>query len=184
MAITRFLDGLFRACGALAAVCLVAIAVLVLTSIFGRLFGVYIAGLNAYAGYMMAASSFFALAYAFRRGGHIRVNLLLTKLKGRVRWAVELWCLAAASGLTIYLAWYSIRMVSVSLDFGDVSEGPDATPLWIPQLAMAIGSTIFALCLVESFLVALFTGRVEDSEGDVFGPGMGPGVGPGAGPGT
>lgn len=184
MAITRFLDGLFRACGALAAVCLVAIAVLVLTSILGRLLGVYIAGLNAYAGYMMAASSFFALAYAFRRGGHIRVNLLLTKLQGRVHWAVELWCLGVASGLTIYLAWFSIRMVSVSLDFGQVSEGPDATPLWIPQMAMAIGSALFALCLVESFLVALLTGKVEDSEGDVVGPGRDSADGPGSSPGT
>ena len=174
MALTRFLDSLFRACGAVAAVCLVAIAVLVLTSIVGRLLGVYIAGLNAYAGYMMAASSFFALAYAFRRGGHIRVNLLLTRLKGRARWVAEVWCLGVASGLTLYLAWFCIRMVSVSLDFGDVSEGPDATPLWIPQMAMAVGSSVFALCLVESFLVALLTGKVEDSEGEVVGPGSDP----------
>ena len=179
MALTRILDALFRACGAIAAVCLVAIAVLVLTSIIGRLIGVYIAGLNAYAGYMMAASSFFALAYAFRRGGHIRVNLLLTRLKGRVRWAVEVWCLGVASGLTIYLAWFAIRMVSVSFDFGQVSEGPDATPLWIPQLAMAIGSAVFALCLVESFLVSLFTGRVEKDDGETVGPGTGSDSGPG-----
>lgn len=171
MALTRFLDGLFRACGAVAAVCLVAIAVLVLTSIVGRLLGVYIAGLNAYAGYMMAASSFFALAYAFRRGGHIRVNLLLTRLHGRARWVAEVWCLGVASGLTIYLAWFCIRMVSTSLDFGDVSEGPDATPLWIPQMAMGIGSAVFALCLVESFLVTLLTGRVEGSGDGAAGEG-------------
>lgn len=164
---------MFRACGALAAVCLVAIALLVLTSILGRLFGIYIAGLNAYAGYMMAASSFFALAYAFRRGGHIRVKLLLTRLSGRARWLAELWCLAVASGLTIYLAWFCIRMVSVSLDFGDVSEGPDATPLWIPQLALAIGASIFALCLVESFLATLLAGRVEDGGDDAGAPGPG-----------
>ena len=180
MVLTRFLDVLFRACGAVAAVCLVAIAVLVLTSILGRLLGVYIAGLNAYAGYMMAASSFFALAYAFRRGGHIRVNLLLTRLRGKARWALEVWCLGVASGLTVYLAWFCIRMVSVSLDFGDVSEGPDATPLWIAQLPMAIGSTIFALCLIESFLVALLTGRVEQDDGESVGPGHGPDNGQGA----
>lgn len=181
MALTRFLDAIFRACGAIAAVCLVAIAVLVLTSILGRLLGVYIAGLNAYAGYMMAASSFFALAYAFRRGGHIRVNLLLTRLTGRLRWAVEVWCLGVAAALCGYLAWFSIRMVSVSFGFGQLSEGPDATPLWIPQLAMAIGSSVFALCLLHSFLLALLTGRVEKDDGEVVDPGSGAGGGPGPG---
>ncbi len=172
MLLTRLLDALYRACGVLAGLCLIAIALLVLASILGRLFGVYIAGLNAYAGYMMAASSFFALAYAFRRGGHIRVNLLLLKLHGRARWFAELWCLAVASGLTAYLAWFCIRMVSVSLDYGDLSEGPDATPLWIPQLALAVGSTIFALCIVESFLAALVRGQLESADDE---RGLGPG---------
>jgi hypothetical protein len=39
------------------------------------------------------------------------------------------------------LAWYSIRLVLQSREFVDISTGLDATPLWIPQLGMAIGTT-------------------------------------------
>ena len=145
----RLLDRLYLLCGALAALCLIAIGILVLTSIVSRPLGIYIPGLNAYAGYAMAASSFFALAYTFRRGGHIRVNLVLNQVKGQARWFLEIWCHTVAAGFASYLSWFCIKMVRISLDFGDVSEGADATPLWIPQMALAIGSAVFALAIVD-----------------------------------
>ena len=55
-------------------------------------------GSTDYAGYCMAAASFFALAYALNRGAHIRVSLLLSAL-GRWRRAGEIWCFAIGSAL-------------------------------------------------------------------------------------
>lgn len=144
-----FLSGLYTACGALAALFLVAIAASVLLSIVSRLLGYSIPGLAAYAGYCMAASSFLALAYTFEHGGHIRVSILLQHLAGWRRRAAELWCLAAGFGLAAYLAWFSIKMVRVSIRIGDVSQAPDATPLWIPQIAMAFGATVLAIALLD-----------------------------------
>ncbi len=57
----RFLDGLYLLCGAAAALSLIAIGLLMLTSVITRPLGLYVPGLNAYAGYAMAASSFVAL---------------------------------------------------------------------------------------------------------------------------
>ena len=54
------LNTLYRACGYLAALCMVAIAVLVTTSIVTRLTALYVPGLTEYSGYAMAAGSFFA----------------------------------------------------------------------------------------------------------------------------
>lgn len=143
------LDRLYLAAGALAGLCLVAIGVLVLLSIITRLLGLYVPGLTVYAGYAMATSSFLALAYTFGRGGHIRVALFIDKFSGRKRRAAELWCLAAGTFLAGYLAWYSVKMVRVSHMLGDVSEGADATPLWIPQIGMAVGSVLLALALAD-----------------------------------
>lgn len=154
----RLLDGLYLLCGALAALCLVAIGLLVVTSIISRPLGIYVPGLNAYAGYAMAASSFFALAYTFRRGGHIRVNLVLNQLTSRSRWLLEIWCHAVAAGFAGYLSWFCFKMVAVSLDFGDVSEGADATPLWIPQSALALGSAVFTIAIVDRLAEALVKG--------------------------
>jgi TRAP-type C4-dicarboxylate transport system permease small subunit len=148
----RSLDRLYLAAGALAGVCLLAIGVLVLLSIVTRLAGVYVAGLTDYAGYAMAASSFLALAYTFGTGGHIRVELFLDRLSGRRRRWAELWCLAAGTFLAGYLAWFAVKMVQVSHMLGDVSESADATPLWIPQSAMAIGAVLLAVALADRLL--------------------------------
>jgi len=152
----RALDRLYGAAGALAGFFLVAIGVLVLLSIVTRLMGLYVAGLTAYAGYAMAASSFLALAYTFGKGGHIRVALFIDKVTGKARRGAELWCLAVGSFLAVYLAWFSVKMVQVSYTLGDVSESADATPLWIPQIAMALGAVLFAVALADRLVCVAF----------------------------
>ena len=161
-ALRRSLDRLYLAAGALAGLFLAAIGVLVLLSIVTRLLGIYVAGLTDYAGYAMAASSFLALAYTFGRGGHIRVELFLAKLSGRRRRWAELWCLAAGTFLAGYLAWFSVKMVRVSHMLGDVSESADATPLWIPQSAMALGAVLLAVALADR-LVSVALGAPLDT---------------------
>jgi TRAP-type C4-dicarboxylate transport system permease small subunit len=64
----------------------------------------------------------------------------------------------AALGVAALLAWYSIRLVVQSYAFNDISTGLDATPLWIPQLGMAIGTTIFTLAFALD-LADLVSGR-------------------------
>ena len=155
------LSGLYMACGALGALFLVAIAVIVLTSIVTRLLGFSIPGLAAYAGYCMAASSFLALAYTFERGGHIRVSILLQHLDGSKHRLAELWCLAVGSALAAYLAYFSLRMVRVSIRIGDVSQAPDATPLWIPQLGMAFGATVLAIALLDRLIAVARGAPIE-----------------------
>ncbi|MGF1593119.1 MAG: TRAP transporter small permease [Kiloniellaceae bacterium] len=148
----RSLDRLYLAAGILAGLFLIAIGVLVLLSIVTRLMGIYVAGLTDYAGYAMACCSFLALAYTFGQGGHIRVALFLEKLSGPRRRAAELWCLAVGVFLAGYLAWFSVKMVRVSHLLGDVSESADATPLWIPQLGMAVGTVLLAVAVADRFV--------------------------------
>ena len=67
---------------------------MVLLSILGRQLHFHVPGTDAYAGYLMAGAGFLALAHTLKRGEHIRVTLLLTRLQGRARRALELWALA------------------------------------------------------------------------------------------
>jgi len=157
----KALDRLYLAAGALAGVCLIAIGVLVLLSIVTRLMGLYVAGLTAYAGYAMACSSFLALAYTFGQGGHIRVSLFIDKFSGTSRRAAELWCLAAGTFLAGYLAFFSVKMVRVSHLLGDVSESADATPLWIPQIGMAVGAVLLAVALADRLVCVAFGAPLE-----------------------
>jgi len=151
-ALDRGLSRIYVACGVAAALCLIALALLVLTSIVSRLLSLYVPGVIEYSGYAMAASSFFALAHAFRSGSHIRVNLLLNRLRGTAQRLAEIWCLGIASFVGTYLAFYLARLCYVSWQLEERSEGADAILLWVPQTLVAIGSTVFAICLVHNLI--------------------------------
>jgi TRAP-type C4-dicarboxylate transport system permease small subunit len=136
----------------------------VLLGIFGRILGFHLRGTDAYAGYCMAACGFLALAHTLRRGEHIRVTLVLDHVRPGARRALELACLGAGIALSVLLAWYSARLAWQSHAFNDISTANDATPLWIPQLAMAAGSVLLALAFVESLVRAL-RGEPPDAAG-------------------
>lgn len=123
-----------------------------------RWFAFSFPGSTAYAGYCMAAASFLALPYALNAGAHIRVGLFLTALGRHRRWG-ELWCLFIGAGLATYFAWYAVKATRWSARFNDISQGQDATPLWIPQLAMCVGTVLLALALWDNLLSLLLGGR-------------------------
>ena len=164
----RLLDGLYSATATVAAVFMVGLLIMVLLSIAGRQFGFHVPGTDAYAGYLMAGSGFLALAHTLKRGEHIRVTLLLNSLHGSWRKALEVWSLGFASLLSTVMAFYSCRLVWQSLDFNDVSTGVDATPLWIPQLVMAVGTVVFAIAFVDDFILELLGKRQPQSSSEML----------------
>ncbi len=161
----RLLDALYDGAAWLAALAMIGLLVMVLLSILGRQFGFNVPGTDAYAGYMMAAAGFLALAHTLKRGEHIRVTLLLGRLQGRARRALEIWALFAATLLAALSAFYSARLVWQSRAFNDISTGNDATPLWIPQLAFAAGTLILLIAFVDELVLEL-RGRREHSVPD------------------
>jgi len=151
----RFLDGLYLATGWLAALSMVGVLAMVLTAIVSRQFGVHVPGTDAYAGYLMAAAGFLALAHTLKRGEHIRVTLLISALRGGARRALELWALVVATLLAAAFAFYAVRLAWQSHAFNDISTGNDATPLWIPQLSFAAGAIVLSIAFVDELVLEL-----------------------------
>jgi len=143
------LDRLYDAAGYLAAFFMVGILLMVLASVVGRLAGFNLRGSDAYAGYCMAAASFLALAHTLKRGEHIRVTLFLERFGPRVNRALDLWSHAAGTFFCAVLAYYSVRLAWQSHAFNDISQGNDATPLWIPQVGMAVGCIVLLIAMVD-----------------------------------
>jgi TRAP-type C4-dicarboxylate transport system permease small subunit len=154
----RFLDAVYDGAGAAAALCLVAILIVILLQMGARWASIAFPGSTAYAGYLMAAASFLAFAYALTRGAHIRVNLLLTAL-GRHRFWGELWALLIGAAASTYLAWYSVKATYWSRKLNEVSQGQDATPIWIVQIPMAIGAVLLAVCFLDNLITLILTRR-------------------------
>lgn len=141
-----------RVLAVLAALAMVAAFAAVSAGVLARLIGWDLPGTDAYAGYAIAAALFLALPQTLRRQEHIRVTLLLEKFGPRGRAVLEWWSLAAGFVLAVYLAVYALRLVWLSHAMHDVSPAADATPLWIPQVACALGCLGFALSLADAMV--------------------------------
>ena len=154
--INNYLEKIYKFSGYVAAVFLIFIAIFILLGVLSRIFGFYIRGLSEYSGYCMAASTFFALAYTFGEGGHIRITLFLEKLNEKFRKIVEIWCLLIATIFSGYLAFYFIKMLIISYEFKERSEGADEILIWIPQLPLGIGSTILFVCIFHHLIKCFY----------------------------
>ena len=150
--INFYLKKIYKFSGYIAALFLILIAIFILIGISSRIFGFYIRGLSEYSGYCMAASTFFALAYTFGEGGHIRITLFIEKLNKKLRKIFEIWCLSIASIFSGYLAFYFVKMLIISFKFEERSEGADEILIWIPQSSLAIGSIILFVCILHNLL--------------------------------
>ena len=164
----KALDSIYNSAAALAALFMVALLAMVLLSIAGRQLNFHVPGTDAYAGYLMAGSGFLALAHTLKRGEHIRVTLLLAALQGRWKRGMEIWALGFAMVLSMVIAHYACRLAWQSRAFHDISTGSDATPQWIPQIAMALGTVILAVAFIDEFVLELQGRRVAVSSDEAL----------------
>ncbi len=154
--LNKSLYNIYNYSGYIAAVFLILIAVFILTGIASRIFGFYIRGLAEYSGYCMAASSFFALSYTFVNGGHIRITLFLEKSTGFKKKFLEVWSLVVTTIFAGYMSYYFIKMLKISYEFEERSEGADEILIWIPQCSVAIGATLFFICAFHLLILKIY----------------------------
>lgn len=159
----RALDLLYALSGGLGALFLALILVTVLAQVAlnmadgvsealtGQAMGLLIPSYADFAGYFLAAGTFFALAYTFNAGGHIRVTLVLQRLPARLRQGAEIFCSGLAALTAGYFAWYAASLTHESWRFGDLSPGLVAIPTWIPQAAMTAGLAMLAIAGLDAF---------------------------------
>lgn len=165
--VRKLLNTLYLWSGWLAAFFIAAICLLVVTQVClnlidrvstilrGSAVGLTIPSYADFTGFFLAAASFLALAHTLRQGGHIRVNLLISHLSGKVRHIFEVWCLFLAASVTIYFTWYTFMLTKDSFIYNDLSPGMVAVPIWIPQSAMLLGLAILSISLLDELFCAL-----------------------------
>lgn len=163
----RYLDGLYKTSGVIAATFLAAICALVVVQVIlnaidrvltlttGSAIGLTIPSYSDFTGFFLTAASFFALAYTLREGGHIRVALVIQRLDPGPRRFVELWSLGVAIVLTAWFAWYAANLVAQSYAYNDLSPGMVPVPIWIPQLPIVLGLIVLLIALVDDFLTTV-----------------------------
>ncbi|MCP3871237.1 MAG: TRAP transporter small permease [Gammaproteobacteria bacterium] len=170
------LDALYRYSGWAGAFFLGAIGVTVVAQVslnlidklsvllVGSAIGLTIPSYADFTGFFLAASSFLALAYTLREGGHIRVTLVIQHLRSGPRRIVELWCIGLAASIVGYFLWYSLALTHESFFYNDLSPGMVPVPLWIPQSAMSGGLLVLNIALIDE-LWGLLRGESPSYDG-------------------
>ena len=167
-ALRTALDRLYALSGALAALCLAAICVVMLAQSAGRELGFFLRGTDDITAWLTAASAFLALGHTFRHGELVRVSLLIERLDRRARRAAELWALSVTALFVGYMLWAAAKFVYESWKFNEVAQGLVKIPIWIPQLAFVVGVLIFFIAVLDEW-IAVVRGekpeyqRVEDA---------------------
>jgi TRAP-type C4-dicarboxylate transport system permease small subunit len=155
LTVDKLISNFYRTLLVLACLSMLGAFAAIMLGIAARQAGWDIQGLDAYAGYAIAATLFLALPETFRQGEHIRVTLVLQKLPSRARVAFEYWGLGAGTALALYMAWFAARLAWISWSTHDISSSSDASPLWIPQLSMVLGCIGFAVSFVDALAARL-----------------------------
>ena len=151
----RFLDRLYLASGALGAMFVALICVLMIAQSVLREFNVGMGAVNDVVAWFCAAASFFAMAHAFKHGDFVRVNLLLERLPPGARRIAEIACLSIGSVSVAYLAFWANKFTYDSWAFNEVAQGLLPIPIWIPQLSFALGSLLLLVAMVDELVIVV-----------------------------
>lgn len=162
----RILQKIYDLCGAIAGGLILCICLLISAQIILNAFGRFAPGwlpstIPSYAdfsGFMLAGATFLALAHTLRAGGHIRVNLVTTRLPPRAQTVLEGAVLLLAITLIGFATWFMTGLVLESIHYGDVSTGIVPIALWIPQSIAAFGVALLGVALIHTFVDLLRAG--------------------------
>jgi len=167
-AVLDLIDMLGRLDGWLGAACLAALTCLMLGEVLVRTLSDFFPWVPAdipvaweYSSYLMAAAFTFGAAMTLRAGGHIRVTLVLARVRPAVRRWLETALAGLGVGFTGFLAMAMVNFTWRSYSAGQVSISSES-PLWIPQALVTFGICLLVLQFVARFCQAALGLPLED----------------------
>jgi len=137
-------------------VCAVALFILTAADVMMRWIFDSIPGAIDIATYLLAPIAFLGFGYAQIKGSHVRVDILIARLPGRLRGVLEvidLLLIVAASGLVI---WFCAKTGLEAWHKHAVHYGTLPIPDWIRYFFAVIGFSSLILAIVTQLLRRLF----------------------------
>jgi|TARA_B110000014_G_C19894445_1_gene462723 TRAP-type mannitol/chloroaromatic compound transport system permease small subunit len=149
-AVTKVLDRTYLAMGYLCGTMFLLLALFITYQVIARKFDIVMApGMDLMSGYTMAMASTWAFSYALRTGSHVRIDVLLPFMSGRVRWWADQAALLSIAFFVGITAWKTWDMVMKSHEIGAVTNTYPLVPLWIPQVFVGIGFSMLAFTAIH-----------------------------------
>lgn len=98
----------------------------------------------------IAIFAFIGIAYCQRLGGHVRMEIFLSALKGRSKWIAEAIQTAATILIIVILTYYSFKHFQRAWVIGD-STIDIQLPTWPSKLMIPIAFSVLTLRLIIQF---------------------------------
>ena len=148
-ALSGLIVSLASGSGAIAALTIMSMCLLITGAVFVRyVFNAPLVWVPEIVGYLMVALVFLSLGETMLAGGHIKIDLFISRIPKRARHILELLTLALSTGTAGFFAWHGVKTMLRSYEYGrNDAFGALNTPLFIPQMAMPIGLSILTLVL-------------------------------------
>jgi TRAP-type C4-dicarboxylate transport system permease small subunit len=144
----------------------VACAALITFDVVGRsLLGFSSAATVEISSYMLACGIAWSLAHTLARRAHIRVDVLVNRMRLRSRAWLHVLSLALLAGFAGFIAWAGWQVLEESMLFDAHDNSALRIPMDIPQGIWAVGLLAFlvmSLVLLLESSLALAFGRVEE----------------------
>ncbi len=161
-AILRHIDRLAIWAAALAAACLISMAVLMMGEVIARsAFSQSLVFSWEFSGYLMGATFLFGAAHTLRSGGHVRVSLLAEHLPRGLARGLDYFSTLVGIVVTAYILYALCDLTYSSYTRDIVSFTPTQTPLIVPQGVLAIGALLLFLQMLAR-LIRLFRKQEPD----------------------
>ncbi len=128
--------------------------VLAVVSVGGRnLFNAPLPGYVDWIEQVMPLIAFMGIAYVMREGGHIRMDIVIGRLRGRALWLAELISVVLVLLLMLALVWGSWSHFDRSFDFAAPWWSRDSSidisiPIWPAKLLVPVAFSVLCLRLV------------------------------------
>jgi len=115
--------------------------------------------LDEFVAYATAAITFLCLAYSLHDNALIRVGMLINRVSGKLRLALELFSVSMMFVIVILVTYYFwTKTFWRDLMRGTLSESIAEIPLWIPELFALIGLWLFGLQVFTMLLRLIVSG--------------------------
>jgi TRAP-type C4-dicarboxylate transport system permease small subunit len=151
--IAKFFDKIANWGGYISSVFMIFIVALILIEIFLRTFfhtSTLIS--DEYSAYFFVVVVMLGLAYTFKDEGHIRITIILGKLNPKLNKILDIICLLIALALTVFMFYYSMKMVIDTRSLDMRADSIAETPVYIPQIALPVGYFLFILSIIGKIM--------------------------------
>jgi TRAP-type C4-dicarboxylate transport system permease small subunit len=130
-----------------AAFAIFALMLLGVWQVLGRtLFNAPVRGYIDFVELSMASFAFLGIAYCQRLGGHVRMEMLLKPMRGRLLWSAEIFGTVVALVVIAVLIWYGWGHFLRAYQLGD-STIDAQLPVWPSKLAVPVAFALLWLRL-------------------------------------